>query len=399
MKIKSFVITIALTIAVLGFGFGTNAQTTDTQALIAQLQAQILSLMQQIATLIAQQNGTQTWCHTFNTNLRIGDTGVEVEALQLALGKDGGLVYDKNTNSIFDEYNASAVVAFQEKYTSEILTPSGLRRGTGFVGPATRKKLNALYSCTTSPNNQPSITVFSPNGGETLKIGQSHTISWKSNNVNNVNIAVVNYDHAENCLINDKNSIASKNGINYFTFNFDKCTVHNMGMDSVTAIDPGSNYKINIVDALGGTSDSSDNYFTIAQNLDPYIEVLQPENSLKEGGVYNIKWKQSGLGDKKVNIYLIAYRGTGYETGNGMDIVPKLEYQYSSNQLYLIAKDVNVSQNGYDWNIPVGLSQRYYSEPANYRIQLGDFTFLSSWGIKVGKLSLSQSKSLITISK
>jgi len=39
-----------------------------------------------------------------------------------------------------------AVIAFQEKYSTEILAPWQLNRGTGFVGSTTIKKLNQLFS-------------------------------------------------------------------------------------------------------------------------------------------------------------------------------------------------------------------------------------------------------------
>ena len=96
------------------------------------------------------------WCHTFNVNLKIGDSDKspvgegEIGALRSALTREGFEIGDEHSSNFpayFGESTAAAVTGFQEKYKNEILTPSGLQRGTGYVGPATRKKLNQLYGC------------------------------------------------------------------------------------------------------------------------------------------------------------------------------------------------------------------------------------------------------------
>ncbi len=53
-----------------------------------------------------------------------------------------------------------AVARFQEKYASEILTPSGLTKGTGVFGQGTKKKMLALYcsKATSSPVTVPIVT-------------------------------------------------------------------------------------------------------------------------------------------------------------------------------------------------------------------------------------------------
>ncbi|HXK31964.1 MAG TPA: peptidoglycan-binding protein, partial [Candidatus Paceibacterota bacterium] len=135
----------------LSFTAGTTSTgNEEDDELIQLLLSQIQQIMAQIAQLqeqLALLTGTPvSWCHTFTTNLAIGVSGPEVEALQSALEKQG--LYRKGTkSSYFDESLASAVVGFQQKYSSEILTPWRLRYGTGFVGNTTRIKLNALYGC------------------------------------------------------------------------------------------------------------------------------------------------------------------------------------------------------------------------------------------------------------
>lgn len=128
----------------------------DIQAQIQALMQQIQALQQQLAQLQAQQGGGTQWCHTFNTNLRIGDQNdTEVGALMQVLEKEK-LYYIPRTEialpgpTTFTEEIASAVTGFQEKYRDEILTPLGLKYGTGFVGKSTRAKLNQLYGCETT---------------------------------------------------------------------------------------------------------------------------------------------------------------------------------------------------------------------------------------------------------
>ena len=128
------------------------APNTSSAQTVADLQAQIQALLAQVQKLQAQlaqmQGIPAAWCHTFNTNLRIGDKGDDVNALTSVLVKEG-LMSERSSNFsyIFDETTASAITGFQEKYRSEILDPIGLKYGTGYVGTRTRAKLNALYGC------------------------------------------------------------------------------------------------------------------------------------------------------------------------------------------------------------------------------------------------------------
>jgi hypothetical protein len=138
-----------------------SAQTMTTaqvQAEVRSLLAQIQSLQQQL--VVARGGTTATWCHIFSANLEVGDTSPDVTALQQALSKDGETV---SVTGTFDDQTASAVTGFQQKYASQILAPSGLQNGTGYVGKATRAKLNSLFGCN---NPTPSLisTLPPPSG-------------------------------------------------------------------------------------------------------------------------------------------------------------------------------------------------------------------------------------------
>jgi plastocyanin len=89
---------------------------------------------------VATNRAGSSSCSQVTSNLRTGDSGSQVFLLTQALTTDGEL---SAAQSAFDQTVFGAVVRYQEKYADKILVPSGLDRGTGFVGPATRAYMNA----------------------------------------------------------------------------------------------------------------------------------------------------------------------------------------------------------------------------------------------------------------
>ncbi len=83
---------------------------------------------------------SSSFCHNFRNDLTVGSSGAEVSALYQAL-RLSGIENTGSGISSFNENTAGDVVRFQAKY--------GIRQ-TGYVGPLTRVKLNALYGCSTT---------------------------------------------------------------------------------------------------------------------------------------------------------------------------------------------------------------------------------------------------------
>jgi len=88
--------------------------------------------------------------HRWDVDLWRGITGLgikeDVIALQDALKYEGCFPYQQKSTGWFAGLTYGAVIKFQEKYRKDILTPLGLSKGTGYVGPATRKQLNKIFS-------------------------------------------------------------------------------------------------------------------------------------------------------------------------------------------------------------------------------------------------------------
>ena len=183
-KLKKLFVVLIVLIFTFSLGIGivpeVKAVTAEElRAKIAELQAQIAKLQKQLEAI--EGTPTKTWCHNFYRNLRYGDRGPEVYALQEALRKEGFKIseieHTTRINAYFGITTASSVVGFQEKYKEEILVPWSLRYGTGFVGKTTRKKLNELYGCGVIPPLPP-ITCFDTDGGKNYYV--KGTVSSKS---------------------------------------------------------------------------------------------------------------------------------------------------------------------------------------------------------------------------
>ncbi len=122
-------------------------QQNQEQELINKLLAQIEDLQKEIARLQAQLNavlGTGAACERFDQNLYYGMmNNSQVECLQEFLKSQEADIYPEGlVTGNFLSLTKQAVIRFQERYATEILIPIGLEKGTGFVGPMTRAKIN-----------------------------------------------------------------------------------------------------------------------------------------------------------------------------------------------------------------------------------------------------------------
>lgn len=78
------------------------------------------------------------------SDLKEGSKGQEVTNLQKCLSKDSEIYPNGEISGYFEKTTKEAVIKFQEKYSDEILKPSGLSKGTGIVSKNTREKLNEI---------------------------------------------------------------------------------------------------------------------------------------------------------------------------------------------------------------------------------------------------------------
>lgn len=117
------------------------------------------------ATPVTQQ------AQTFYRDLKLGDFGADVLALQRLLNQSGSIVAESgpgspgNETDRFGAKTKKAVIRFQEQYRNNILTPSGLQNGTGYVGRRTREVLVAMTTLgnTPTPTQQPTQTPTTSN--------------------------------------------------------------------------------------------------------------------------------------------------------------------------------------------------------------------------------------------
>ncbi|MGK7920959.1 MAG: Ser-Thr-rich GPI-anchored membrane family protein, partial [Trichodesmium sp.] len=159
-----------------------------------------------------------------------------------------------------------------------------------------------------------SITVKSPNGGNTLKSGQNYNITWNDNISENVKLYLYKNNEFDRMITNSTPSDGSYD------------------WKIPTNLASGSDYQIAIQSVLEDeVYDYSDNFFTIKAS--DFITFKSPNggNTLESGQSYNITWNDNI--SENVKIYL--YKDTEYDQ---------------------MITESTASDGSYNWIIPTNLA-------------------------------------------
>lgn len=168
---------------------------------------------------------TKEFCYNWARNLKVGDSGADVAALHRALERAGFTIPLSEQpqkggsdfgGGYFGEGTATAVSGFQAKYRAEILTPNGLAVGNGYVGNATRAKLNALYKCANS------------GVGQNLPAGTIGVFASPSSVIQNVNANVPGQVIGEIVVRNQTDESIAVNSIDFSVYSENVAVFPNM---------------------------------------------------------------------------------------------------------------------------------------------------------------------------
>lgn len=119
-------------------------------------------------------------------------------------------------------------------------------------------------------NSKPTITVLSPNGGETIKSGSVQNITWDSMSLGTSTVTINLVDESKICPVGITGCQSSfgidfgvKNTGSYSWDTNKKMFGGSTGPNSVSAV-PGSKYKIEICKDYSTICDRSNNVFTMS---------------------------------------------------------------------------------------------------------------------------------------
>jgi hypothetical protein len=188
-------------------------------------------------------------------------------------------------------------------------------------------------------NSQDSINVTSPNGGETIKIGQTYPISWKSSSLGTSTLSVFLQDDSIHCPAGYTGcwpSFAIASGLpntGNYSWNTNEKMFGDGGPNSVS-VTPGSEYKIKVCEDSTSICDESNNYFTITNSAS--INNNQPTISISPtSGPIGTQVKVSVSNPSSKDIIYVSFAGDAgatafnYSPGNFTFTIPN-QVQHST---------------------------------------------------------------------
>jgi hypothetical protein len=213
-----------------------------------------------------------TWSYT-------GDPGENVK-IELYNGSTLSSTITSSTSLSAGSYNWTipSTQAFGSNYTIKV---------TSTTNSAISDTSNGPFTIT-----GPSITVTSPNGGETLVRGSVVTLTWSYTGNPGASVKIQLYNGTTL-----SRTITSSTPLSAGTYKW--------AIPSLQSL--GSNYKIKITSTTNSTiSDTSNGTFTIAK---PSITVISPNGgeSFSRGSVIPIRW--SSVGSPGANVKILLYKG------------------------------------------------------------------------------------------
>lgn len=160
---------------------------------------------------------------------------------------------------------------------------------------------------------QPSITVTSPNGGETLTIGQVYRVKWTYQGINSVYIYIDN--NSGNLGSGSSNYITPNNTTVSATQGYYDWTPTTQQLGPMINADQ-SKYKIRVIESTTGNTDSSDSYFSIILPI-PSITVTSPNGgeTWQFGVPRTITWNSTGMSGT-IGLYLSTTNGLACSIGS-----------------------------------------------------------------------------------
>jgi hypothetical protein len=219
------------------------------------------------ALALTSPNGGESWAAGSTHNITWSSTGIIL--LKLEFSMNNGLTWDLITAAI-DASTGSYSWTVPVWPSSEYLV-----RATNANNTTLKDVSNAVFTVT------PSVTVISPNGGESWACGSTHDITWISYGILNVKL-----------------QYSADNGASWTTLISSTGAINKTYSWTVPST-PGSQYLVRVSDALNASvSDQSNAVFAISA----VVTVIAPNGGEQwtAGTIQSITWSSTAVDTVKI---------------------------------------------------------------------------------------------------